>query len=680
MSEIRPGFHPAVDLGKSSNTAIEIRLIRKIAEEFFVTNGGGPITFGQNVTYRYILVKPTDKFKEGFNLDREIIVIFSDYPDVQPRMLDAIDRAHQMFPDLRLEKICTIIFSSDPKCEAKIRDLLKSDKESQIIIPVGYQEYLLSKDICFMENKFRANFYSRDLYAFQSPLKKDLYFFGRTDIIQKIVNRHTSNENSALFGLRKTGKTSVIFKVERTLEMAGQKSIWIDCLNTSFNKRRWNEALYYIIHLVREKYKREIDDYATKIRANRLKFKPEDQYTEKDAAIIFEDEILRLYAIFDNKSILLIFDEIERITYGVGENSHWASGLDFIFFWQALRSIFQKLNNVFSYLIVGTNPKCVEEALVNGKDNPLFNSVPSTYIERFALPQVKEMVGSLGKFMGLVFDDVVYSKLYEDFGGHPFLIRYVCSSINGIVRSQRPYYIDRTTYETGKAKFIETSSGYFDLMLGILREYYPDEYIMLANLATGNIAEFQEFAELSPEYTQHLLGYGIISKTNGTYDFKIDSIKNYLSTKNRYAKLNQTPEEMHRETEERRNKLEPKLRSLIRIILKAKYGEPEAKKLVLQLFPTEARPKIDSLTVSELLSGDSNKLLMFLHLKEIIYKNWSDFQFIFDKDQKGFDFRMEIVNTIGRRDAHFRSITADEMQEYRTSIGWLETKIKEYES
>jgi len=679
MSETRPGIHPSIKL-KGSHKSIEIKIIEKLSEEFFITYGGNDIRFGSNINYKYILVKPTERFREMFNLDREIIVIFSDYPDIQPRMLDAIDRVHQQFSDLRIEKICSIIFSSDPNCETKIKDLLKSDQESQIIISVNYHKYLLSKDKYFMVNKFRESFYTRDLYAFQSPLKKDLYFFGRTDIIHQIVNRHASNENSALFGLRKTGKTSVIFKVERTLEKTGQKSVWIDCQNTSFNKRRWNEALYYIIHLIREKYKREIDDFIDKIQANKLRFKSQDSYTEKDAAIIFEDEILRLHGIFGKKSILLIFDEIERITFGVGENSHWAKDFDFIFFWQTLRSIFQKLNNVFSYLIVGTNPKCIEQALINGKDNPLFNSVPSTYIERFALAQVKEMVGSLGRFMGLEFDDLVYSKLYEDFGGHPFLIRYVCSTINGIVQTQRPYYIDRVTYESAKTKFNQTSSGYFDMMLGILHDYYPDEYTMLENLATGNIQEFKDFAELSPEYTQHLLGYGIISNTNGTFDFKIDSIRDYLNGKNKYIKLNQTAEEMYHETEERRNKLEPKIRTLIKTIFKAKYGELEGRKLVLQLFATDIRGKIDSLNLSELLSADSNKYLMFLHLKEIIYKNWSDFQLIFDKDQRGFDFRMDIVNTIGRRDAHTRSISKNDMQEYRSAIGWLEQKIKDYES
>jgi len=217
-------------------------------------------------------------------------------------------------------------------------------------------------------------------------------------------------------------------------------------------------------------------------------------------------------------------------------------------------------------------------------------------------------------------------------------------------------------------------------MLGILREYYPEEYSMLVNLAVGNIDEFIEFAEVSPSYTQHLLGYGIISKMNGHYDFKIDSIKNYLSSRNRHVKINLTQEEMFRETEERRNRLEPKLRSIIKTMLRAKYGEFEAKKKILQLFPTEAREKIEVLTVSELLSADTNRFLMFLNLKEIINKQWGDFQYIFDKDQRGFDFRMDRVNTIGRRDAHSRTISAPEMQEYRTSITWLEEKIREYES
>jgi hypothetical protein len=674
----RPGLHSSVEMWHYSE--IEKKIIKKLSKEWYVTNSGARFKLGGTSEYKYCLVKPTERYNEMFNLERELVVIFADFKDFQPRTLDAIEFAYNKLPDLRVEKICSIVFSNDPKVEEKIGDLLKQDQESQIIIPVHYGEYFLSNDPYYLENKFRKHFFTRDLFAFESPIKKDLYFFGRTDIIHKIVSRHQSNENSALFGLRKTGKTSVIFKIERTLEKKGEKSIWIDCQNTSFNQRRWNECLYYILYLLRDKYRLEIHQYCERTGAKRLRYKSEDQYTEKNAGLIFEKEILELYNILGQKSILLIFDEIERITFNIGDNDHWAKETDFIFLWQTLRSIFQKLNGIFSYLIVGTNSMCVEMPLINGKDNPLFNSVPFSYIERFDIQQTGEMVRKLGSFMGLKFDEIIFSKLTEDFGGHPFLIRHVCSNINSLMSSNRPVIIDRITYDNSKADFNAKSSGYFEMMLGILREYYSDEFSMLEYLALGDMAFFEHFAQISPDYTNHLIGYGIISKNNNNYDFKIDSIKDYLLQRNKYKKINVTSEEIYKEINERRNAIEPKIRTLIKGQMKGRFGEGDAKKKVLQTFTEEIRNKIDSLSFSEILNGDKNKYLMFLQLKVLVSKYWDVFQHIFDKDQKGFEYRMDIINTIGRSDTHSKTVSKEQLDEFRIAISWIEKRILDFEN
>ena len=53
------------------------------------------------------------------------------------------------------------------------------------------------------------------------------------------------------------------------------------------------------------------------------------------------------------------------------------------------------------------------------------------------------MVRKLGRIMGLRFDEIIYGKLTEDFGGHPFLIRHVCSVINRISPAERPVIVDK---------------------------------------------------------------------------------------------------------------------------------------------------------------------------------------------------------------------------------------------
>src|SRR5690606_11147241 len=141
----------------------------------------------------------------------------------------------------------------------------------------------------------------------------------------------------------------------------------------------------------------------------------EEEFTEVNAPIFFEDGLINFRKKSKSSSCLIVFDEIENITFGTSPTLHWSNDLDFIFFWQTLRSAFQKHDKLFSYLIIGTNPLCLEKASLHGKDNPIFNQIYFEYVPNFDVPQTREMVRKLGRIMGLKFDEPIYSKLTEDF-------------------------------------------------------------------------------------------------------------------------------------------------------------------------------------------------------------------------------------------------------------------------
>lgn len=549
INRVKPGMHPSIEL-KIFNVE-ELNIVKALAKEWYVTRSG-IISLGQKSEYKYLLIKPTEKYSELFNFELEIVACFSSYSSFEPRALDTFDLVYSRNSDFRIEKSITILLSKDDNVIERLRDILKKDQEYQVIVPFSYTEILKNDDPFFIRNRFKDFFYSRDLFSFQNPLKKDFYFFGRKDLIHNIVNRHNSNENSGLFGLRKTGKTSIVYGVQRVLKNSGQISVYIDCQNPSFHISRWNNALWFVINALKTE-----NNLTCKIHSD-------SEYTKEKASLFFAKDIITINKKAKGK-ILIIFDEIEHITYGVSPSPHWRNDNDFLFFWQSLRSIYQSNQDIFSYLIVGTNPKCVELPSINGTDNPIFNQIAYQYIPAFDLTQTKEMVSKLGGIMGLKFDDIIYGKLTEDFGGHPFLIRLVCSQIHKIVQNDRPARVDKSVYEVAKQNFELNYSSYIEMVINVLHEYYPDEYEMLTMLAIGNKQQFQEFATI-PEYTSHLLGYNILDKNNNVYTFKIETLKNYLENKNRYSKIHLTKQEKLKEISERRNTIEPKLRKILRFI------------------------------------------------------------------------------------------------------------------
>lgn len=662
--KVTPGINPSVLLDHF--TQEEKNIIYRIAKEWYVTNGGGTAKLGPRVFYRYLSVKPIDSYREMFNIEREIVVIFSPYENFEPRTFDAIDYAISKFQTLRIEKICSVIVSRDNSIEQKVEQLLKSDPESQIVIPFSYNELLKDKDPYFMKNRFKKHFYTRDLFAFESPLKKDLYFFGRNDLVYKIVNRHKANENSGLFGLRKTGKTSVIFGISRVLSKLGDYSVLIDCQNPSFHKRRWNYGLYYIVQEIARQCKLTID------------LMDESFYTEENASLVFEGEVCKIYDTIDKKSMMLIFDEIENITFNISSSEHWARGYDFIYFWQTLRSLFQKLNNVFSYLIVGTNPMCIETPTILGKDNPIFNQVPFEYIPGFDVNQTTEMIKKLGKIMGLKFDEIIYSKLTEDYGGHPFLMRHICSVINRLCASERPTFIYKDLYKKAQEIFKIEYANYIEMLLIVLHDYYNDEYEMLKYLALGDMKTFYEFFNISPYYTTHLLGYSIVEKNNNEFSFKIETVKEHLINKYKYQKLSLSPQEMFKEISERRNILEPKLRHIVRTQLTASFGKKDAKNIILETMGEPRKSKQNVLSYDELFDPRKSTIY-FEDLRKLILKHWSVFKNIFEIDVHNFDIMMAAINKY-RADAHAKELTQDEMNYFRYCISKIEEKVNEFVS
>jgi hypothetical protein len=660
MPSLQKGLHQNLDF--KGFLASEKKITESfLAKEWLITRTG--IVTYSHTNYRYLIAKPPKIYSDLFNLIREFVVLFSPFSEFQPRTIDAIEKIHKSFPNLRLEKVCSVIISKSTNIESELKSILLSDPEAQIIIPFSYEEFNNNLYEKYIQEKFKEHFFKRDLFAFQAELKKDLFFFGRNELVHKLVAKHKSNENSGLFGLRKTGKTSILHGVRRVLANDDMLSVIINCQSPDFNLKNWNIALNYIIKQI--KSQNQIT----------LKVRDENHYIPSHAVESFESDLNKILRKTGSKNILIIFDEIEHITFGVSHIEHWKNGHDFLTFWQALRALFQKEYCPLTFLIAGTNPKCIEFTTINGTDNPIFELISrDSFVPGFSVKQIEEMVSYLGKIMGLSFDDTIYSKLKEDFGGHPFLIRQVCSIIHKNVTSIRPARVDRTIYEKAKAYFYKNNHSYNQMILDVLKEFYNDEYQMLEFLALEDIETFNDFARISPLYTNHLLGYGIVDENNGSYYFNIESIKTYLSDKKKYKRINLSQEEKLKEISERRNRIEPKLRKIVRTSLFTKYGELAAKKIVLDIFGDPRKSKLMDLKYRELFESKET-LILYSDLTKLIEREWSIFENIFDRKKDEFSVNMSIINKY-RIDAHAKEISDDELAVFRISISKVEEQIE----
>lgn len=133
--------------------------------------------------YTIDFLQPDEKFRESFNMFNEVLLLFSPYTVFERRTLDFIDKTLSEY-DNRLDKVCIFIVSKDNNISDEIKQINTENKDSKIMVPFTYKE-VLNNDFnkIRLDNKLRKYFYNRDLFALESPLKTDTYFFGRNNII-----------------------------------------------------------------------------------------------------------------------------------------------------------------------------------------------------------------------------------------------------------------------------------------------------------------------------------------------------------------------------------------------------------------------------------------------------------------------------------------------------------------
>ncbi|MBS9988757.1 AAA-like domain-containing protein [Vibrio alginolyticus] len=648
-------------LSLDSLTHFERKIINNISKSWFITFC--KTTKFKGSDYSFVFGRATDEIAEQFHFSREVLFLLTPSHHFLTRSLDFVDKLMSDYQN-RLDKLCVVIISRDETLEQKIANVLLQDKESRIIVPFTYDE-LGGENTCQLQiERLKSSFYERDLFAYETPLKTDTYFFGRQSIIQSIYGKYQTGQCASLFGLRRIGKTSVLYAVLRMMKMRGEPGVYVDCSEPSLHIRRWNESLHFIITELSKNL----------FESDCINLNGESDYTERDASIKFEEDLEKIFKACGDQRILIMLDEIENITFDISPSQHWKAGLDFILFWQVIRSIFQKRPELLSFVISGVNPKSIETSSVLSYDNPIYRFITPIYLPFFEQNEVKEMVGTIGSYMGMGFDDEVFTYLTDDFGGHPFLIRQVCSKLFKGKKGSKKLVITKFSYENNREVLNKGVTDYLELIVSVLRERYPEEYELIEYLAAGDHDTFDEFYGLSEKLVEHLVGYGLVINSEGKFHFTIKSIKDYINEVSNIKSTPKSNQEKWSRVSQLRNELESNLRTLVKRNLKYKYGVVKAKEIFVSIISPESRKKqLEAMSYQDIFSSH----LYFQDLSKVIEKNWQDFGPIFKSDKGRFKQYMEFINS-HRADAHANDISSEDIAILEIAVDWLANQIEVY--
>lgn len=658
MSEVQPGRHPKFDI--TIFDPQEQRVLRRMEQIFHLTRHG-EITIGdQKSQYRYALIKPCGKMRGILHTDREVLVVFSSYLEFQPRSIDAFDHIiEQSSEDFRIEKVARILVSGDVNVGRKLKVIFESRPDAPVVIPYHFSEFSLATPESDIIARVREFTFSRDLFSMSSPLRSELYFYGRSDIINEISSKLASGENFGLFGLRRSGKTSLISGVSRALATRSGTSVSIDCQSPSVHQLRWNELL------------RHISSELKSMLSVKHRIGNDDAYSTRNAATTFSEDIRIISKQAKKAFVAILFDEIERIAPGTASSEHWNNERDFLLFWQSMRAAFQSASSPIVYLIVGTNPHCIEAVKLFESDNPLYGNVEKRFIPMFTPEQVSEMVGDLGSIMGVDFDSETRMKLFQDFGGHPFLTRYACSFIANAAR-ERPILVDRTLYARGVNEYTNESDSYVASVVGLLEEQYPDEHLMLEYIGQGDVDSFNSYAHHDPSLLEHLYGYGVLKRgVEGSF-FNIGIVERYFSKKAKPTRLLGNEDRLA-EISKRRNALERRVRTHIKTVFSIQFSKSNRLESLLSKFPSKRQGDLSGMGFDDLLAEGASPLY-FDELKSIILGFWEKFKNSLEMSKTEFEYHMDVVNR-SRYDAHSKDVDDHYFDKVRVSLGELESRF-----
>lgn len=688
QSKVNPGINPLARFDVFDDS--ENKIIKQLAKTFYITNAGRDFRLGNSI-YKYCLAKPTEYFENMFHLKRELIVVFSNYVEFEPRSLDAASVVHKLVPSkLRLDRGCHILISGDSRIETKISELFKDTNLNSIIIPFSYYEFI-NNDVndAVIKNRFKKHLFDVDLFYESRPIENDIFFFGRRDYVHDIANKCKTNSHCGVFGLRRSGKTSLLYAVRRLLEMEDYKTVYIPC-NSEISNMSWNVALNRLVKNI------------ASVLGIRKALNSISRYNDKSGAkAYFEDDLNNCLDI-QTKPLILMFDEIEYITFNSPSAAEeWKNGYNYVEFWNALRGYCLKYPNKLSIVIAGTNPTMNEEPsiYVNGNaiTNPMFGQLSQSnqgaYLPPFDISSTQNMVNTLGGYMGISFDENVCAKMTADCGGHPYLIRLLCKHFNHYIQEngvRRPTTITHAIYERVRPEFEKSSDaqGFYAMILLILQESFVREYNVLKILATKKndyVSETQDQNSL-----MHLLGYGLIDYNDGQYSIKFETVKRFLEGKYKYEVTGLTSEQKLMEISLRVNNAETVLRKVIKQTLQTIQGSRRAKETVINAMKNNSASAFfaddaGELDYPKLFDPSINKGLYFSVLKDIVCDNYRLFSNVFEgSNVDTVKKHLKVVNEARRAPAHSyndqsENWTDEQFQEFRISMSWLESYLSNYE-
>lgn len=352
--------------------------------------------------------------------------------------------------------------------------------------------------------------FRRNLYAERSPVTGSS-FFGRNQVLKEIEGQINIGNHVGIFGLRKTGKTSLLYSLrDRLLQ---DIVVYVDLQQFGLGVP------------IPDLCRRLIEETNIEIKRKFGELGPLQRTKSLNSTMA---EVMKLMERVrerrkDSRFVLLI-DEVERMD---PTSPGSLSGLEFF---SSLRGTAQQTGSLIS-IICGADPAINLSGKWATTDNPVFQFYHPIYLPPLQRDECLDMITHLGRGMGVSFQsealDIIFSETY----GHPAITRGLCSKITQ-EQKERPLVVTPPMVEATASEFSFVEA---ELLKEILERFStkPMERTMLEIFiaAGGGVDEGQLLSLVKGgewDSLRRLLNYSIIVKSGTKYTMSMNLLTRCL--------------------------------------------------------------------------------------------------------------------------------------------------------
>ncbi|NJP05912.1 MAG: hypothetical protein HC837_09965 [Chloroflexaceae bacterium] len=177
---------------------------------------------------------------------------------------------------------------------------------------------------------------------------------------------------------------------------------------------------------------------------------------------------------------------------------------------------------MISSVVVAANARISEQGYWEGRENPVFALYKAEFLKPFDVAECTEMIKTLGRGMGIHWEDEAVQQVFAETDGHPFLTRLFCSRIAQYHRV-RPLTVTAAMVQEQIQPFIREEGDKLEQIIQLLHNNFPEEERLLQLIALD-----QAPAELPDDTLRHLLGYRLIQAEGSQYRVTLQLLRRWL--------------------------------------------------------------------------------------------------------------------------------------------------------